>query len=426
MELEKYSIGIGDRFGFEGKAQLRALQKAEALGMLIVPVWNKSNREHTIIGTLPDDTRLAAEEAVQACKWSAPYHVDADHIGLGTVDRFINSSDFFTIDVADFIDKPASQGEVDAFLVAMAEYKGTIAIPGVEKCFEITDATLETISRKYLRAVREAGKVYRHIADKKGAGTFIPEVSVDESDHPQTPDELFLILAAIAREGIPIQTIAPKFTGAFLKGVDYVGNVEQFTREFEDDLAVVEFAIKKFSLPQNLKLSVHTGSDKFSLYPIMHRAIKKRNAGLHLKTAGTTWLEEVIGLASADGDGLRLAKDIYTESFKRYDELCRPYLSVIHIDRQQLPDPGQVESWNAQEYVEALEHNQSRHRFNANFRQLLHVGFKVAAEMNGRFTGSLQRFRSTIEANVTRNIFNRHIQPLFLGQTPNGNGSGSH
>lgn len=425
MELEKYSIGIGDRFGFEGKAQLRALQQAQALGMLIVPVWNKSNREHTIIGTSPDDTRLAAEDAVKACKWDAPYYIDADHIGLGTVERFITSSDFFTIDVADFIDKPARPEDEEAFLASMKALKGTVSIPGIERSFEITDVTLGHISRRYLRAVGEAGKVYRHIVAKKGNGTFIPEVSFDESDNPQTPDELFLILAAIAREGIPIQTIAPKFTGAFLKGVDYVGNIEQFTREFEDDLAVVQFAMKEFHLPENLKLSVHTGSDKFSLYPIMNRAINRRGAGLHLKTAGTTWLEEVIGLASSDGDGLRLAKDIYTESFKRYDELCRPYLSVIHIDRNLLPDPGQVESWNAREYVEALEHNQSRQRFNTNFRQLLHVGFKVAAEMNGRFTGSLQRFRSTIEANVTRNIFNRHIQPLFLGQVPNGNGNGS-
>lgn len=416
MELEKYSIGLGDRFGFEGAAQLRALQKAETLGVRIVPVWNKSNREHSIIGTSPDDTRREADEAVKACKWIGSYYVDADHIGLSTVDRFLNSSNFFTIDVADYIGKPASADDIATFLTGMSHFKGALHIPDMPAPVLVTDELLSDVARKYLYAVEEAGKVYRHIAEKKGADNFVGEVSVDEANSPQTPAELFFILAAIAREEIPIQTIAPKFTGSFLKGIDYVGNVKQFTQEFEDDLAVIAFAVKTFDLPRNLKLSVHSGSDKFSLYSIIHRAITKFDAGLHLKTAGTTWLEEVIGLAASDGDGLRLAKEVYTEAFNRYDELCKPYLSVIDIDRRQLPDPKQVQSWNAEQYVEAIQHDQSCEKFNRHFRQLVHVGYKVAAEMNGRFTGLLQRCRRTIEPNVTTNIFNRHIQPLFLGQ----------
>src|SRR3972149_11286007 len=110
MELEKYSIGVGDRFGMEGEAQVRALQEAEAMGVRVVPVWNKSNREHSIIGTNPQDARKEAEEAVQRCGWKHPYYVDADHIGLATVDRFLESSDFFTIDVADYIGKPSPPG----------------------------------------------------------------------------------------------------------------------------------------------------------------------------------------------------------------------------------------------------------------------------------------------------------------------------
>lgn len=425
MELEKYSLGIGDRFGFEGAAQLRALMKAKAFGVHIVPVWNKSNREHQIIGTMPDDTRRAADEAVRACNWRDAYYVDADHIGLGNVDRFLTSSNFFTIDVADYIGKPAEPQTTESFLKSMKKYKGTTSIPGVERSLHVTDELLTTIARKYLSAVQEAGKVYRYVAERKGAGNFVPEVSVDEASNPQTPDELFLILAAIAEEGIPIQTIAPKFTGSFLKGVDYVGDVEQFTREFREDLAVVAYAVKSFNLPANLKLSVHTGSDKFSLYPIMHKQITEAGVGLHLKTAGTTWLEEVIGLAASDGEGLRIAKEIYAESYKRYEELCKPYLTVIHIDRDRLPSPEDVKSWTSTEYVESLQHDQSRARFNRDLRQLVHVGFKVAADMNGRFTGLLERYRATIEANVTTNMFVRHIQPLFMGREVNGKGNGA-
>lgn len=415
MELEKYSIGIGDRFGREGAAQLRALQQAEAAGVSVVPVWNKSNREHSIIGTVPGDTRMEADEAVRSCRWKSSYYVDADHIGLTTVDRFLSASNFFTIDVADAIGKPAVPDALAAFVAAMAPYEGRLHIPSLPEPFDVTREMIGAIARKYLYAVNEAGAVYRYIAERKGATQFIPEVSFDEANDPQTPVEMFFILAAIAREGIPIQTIAPKFTGAFLKGIDYVGDVNRFEREFNDDLAVIAHAVATFHLPRNLKLSVHSGSDKFALYPVIHRALKKTNAGLHLKTAGTTWLEEVIGLAAAGGEGLMAAKEIYAVSLARYDELCGPYLTVINIDRARLPLPAQVNLWTSTDFVHALQHVQSRKEYNTHFRQLVHVGYKVAAEMGPRFQGLLGECRDTIEANVTTNILERHIRPLFLG-----------
>lgn len=415
MELEKYSIGIGDRFGFEGAAQLRALQQAAVDGVRVVPVWNKSNREHIIIGTTPEDVQKAAGAAVRACSWSDSYYLDADHIGLATVDRFLQPSNFFTIDVADFIGKPTDGDAAAAFMHAMVRYRGSLAIPGLHAALEVTDELLAGFARKYLTAIAEAGSIYRHIEMKKGAGNFIPEVSLDEAQSPQTPSELFLVLAAIAREDVPIQTIAPKFTGSFLKGIDYVGDVEQFSSDFQDNLAVIAFAVGAFNLPRNLKLSMHSGSDKFSLYPVIHRALARADAGIHLKTAGTTWLEEVIGLAASGTAGLELAKEIYHESFDRFDELCKPYLAVVSIDRSRLPSPQQVARWGSEEFVQSLRHDQTCARFNIHFRQLLHVGYKVAAEMGERFTGELQECRAAIEENVTYNIYERHIRPLFLG-----------
>ena len=421
MEIEKYSIGIGDRFSMEGAAQLRALQKAETQGVLIVPVWNKSNREHSIIGTSPVDTRREADEAVALCGWKHSYYVDADHIGLGTVGRFLDSSNFFTIDVADSIGKPSAPERVASFLKSASRFKGALRVPGVQKSVDVTDGLLSEIARKYLRAVEEAGAVYRHIAGHKGLETFVTEVSADEAELPQSPAELFFILAALAWEKVPVQTIAPKFTGAFLKGIDYVGEVRQFAREFEDDLAIIAHAVKAFGLPQQLKLSIHSGSDKFSIYPSIHNALARTGAGLHIKTAGTTWLEEVIGLAEADGDGLAMAKEIYAASFKRYDELSGPYRAVINIDRRGLPDPQQVSRWSSSEFAETLRHDPSNSRFSRDFRQLVHIGYKVAAELDGEFTDLVRRCRPSIEANVTTNIFSRHIQPLFLGPRGAGN-----
>jgi tagaturonate epimerase len=416
MELEKYSFGIGDRFGFECAAQLRALQKAGESGMRIVPVWNKSNREHGIAGTVPEDARRAADEAVRARGWTDSYYVDADHINLTTVDAFLPSHDFFTIDVADYIGNRPSMESVASFLKAMAPYKGALSIPGIPDPIQISEQVLTGFAGKYLCAISEAGKIYRHIEERKGADHFISEVSVDEARSPQSPAELLLILAGIAREGIPIQTIAPKFTGSFLKGVDYVGNPQQFEREFNDDLAVIAFAVINFNLPANLKLSIHTGSDKFTLYPLMHNAIKRIGTGIHLKTAGTTWLEEAIGFAESGGAGLKLIQDIYRESYLRFDELCEPYRAVIHIDRHQLPLPEKVEAWNSEEFVQALRHDPFCKNYNPHLRQLLHIGFKIAAGMRSRFVEMLQECRSAIEENVAFNLYERHIRLLFLGE----------
>lgn len=417
MKLEKYSIGVGDRFGRQGGAQLAALLKAKESGVCVVPVWNKSNREHQIIGTVPGDVRAEADAAVRESGWTDSYHVDADHIGTGNVDKFIAASDFFTLDVADYMGKPANEADIAAFVDKHGRYAGRLSVPGIERDLSITRDEIGTIARKVLLAVKEAGKLYRHIESAKGADNFVTEVSMDETDDPQTPVELFFILAAVADEGIPAQTIAPKFTGRFNKGVDYVGDTGRFTREFNEDLAVIDFAVREFGLPENLKLSVHSGSDKFSIYGPIGEAIRNRDAGLHLKTAGTTWLEELIGLAAAGGDGLAAAKAVYREALERYDEMCGPYAAVIDIDRGNLPAVDVVDCWSGEEYAAALRHVPSCPGFNRDLRQVLHVSYKVAAEMGERYLSLLCEFEEVIAANVTENIFDRHIARIFLVPT---------
>src|ERR1041385_4778204 len=123
LKLAKYSVGIGDRFAQQAEAQLRAFILAAERGADIVPVWNKSNREHLIVGSEPASVRAAAEAAVQKLGWKKPWHVDADHIRLETVDRFIPCSDFFTIDVADSIAKPAPVAAVKAFVARHPELR---------------------------------------------------------------------------------------------------------------------------------------------------------------------------------------------------------------------------------------------------------------------------------------------------------------
>ena len=415
LTLERFSFGVGDRFAHQAKAQLRAFQLLAKDGILVVPVWNKSNREHTFIGSEPQSVLDAAKTAIRELGWKQSWHIDADHIRLNTVDRFMGSSDFFTIDVADSIGKPAAAIEVQAFLKRHPELVGSLDIPGVSTPFTTTRAEVEQVVAKYLLAVVEAGDIYRHIAAAKGEEKMIAEVSMDETDLPQTPPELLIILALLSDEKVRLQTIAPKFTGRFNKGVDYVGDLVQFEREFNDDLAVIAHAVGRYGLPKNLKLSVHSGSDKFSLYPIIRRALARTGAGLHLKTAGTTWLEELIGLAEAGGDGLALAKEIYAYALEHVDELCAPYASVIDIDRSKLPSTSVVNSWTGPQLASALRHIPGHPEFNAHVRQLLHVSFKIAAKAGTRYTDLLKSNEEIVAKQVTENIYDRHMKPLFIG-----------
>jgi tagaturonate epimerase len=394
---------------------LQACAKALESGLEIEPVWNKSNREHVIIGSEPSSVRQAADAAVKALGWNRPYFCDADHITAETVGRYLDACDFFTMDVADFIGQAAPAVEIESFVERHGELKGRIELPEADGEIEITGEKLRETAQKFLAAVKRAGVVYRVIENAKGKGAFISEVSMDETDRAQSPAELLIILAAIADEGIPVETIAPKFSGRFNKGVDYEGDTGQFEREMALDVAAIALAVREYGLPGNLKLSIHSGSDKFSIYPAIYATMKRFNVGVHLKTAGTTWLEELIGLAEAGGSGLALAKEIYAEALAHREELCAPYAAVIDIDAAKLPSAAEVQGWTSEQYTAALRHVRSAPAYNPSLRQLLHVGFKVAAKMGRPYLDLVEANEVVIAKNVTENLYLRHIAPVFLG-----------
>jgi len=411
--LEKYSFGIGDRFAKEGLAQLQAFLKAKEAGVVITPVWNKSFREHSTVGSSPESVRHEADKSVQALDWPHGYLVDADHITFETVGKFIPYSDFFTIDVAAQIGQPMEAAEKDAFLLEFRKHIGKVEIDGISAGFELSEDELLRLGNRFYKACKEARRIYGEITKWKQA-PFAVEVSMDEVDAPQSPMELYFILVLLSHEGVPVNTIAPKFSGRFNKGVDYEGEVAAFEREFEEDLLVIRHCVARFNIPSDLKLSIHTGSDKFSLYPVMNRLVKKYACGLHVKTAGTTWLEELIGLAESEGTGLEMAKSIYSEAYTRFDELTIPYENVIDVRKEDLPSPNEVAAWNGEKYSETLRHDQSNAHYNPNFRQLLHTSYKLAAERGNAFLSELVKNSEHIGRNVTENLFDRHIKPLFL------------
>ncbi len=410
MQLSRFSIGTGDRFGLEGEAQIAAFKELRAHGGEADIVWNKSNREHVIIGSSPADQAAAAAAAIQRTGWDGRWFVDADHITLKTVDWFIPHCNFFTIDVAEAIGKKAS-AEARAAYLERAKFlleEGAAPVP-------VTQVDIETVADKFLASVQEAGTTYRYIAAKKPNDSFVVELSMDETDAPQTPAQVAAILVAVAAENIPLATFAPRFPGKFLKGIDYVGDVAEFLSAFEAETRIVLWASEKLGLPKGLKLSVHTGSDKFKLYKGIHEILVRLGAGVHLKTAGTTWLEEIVGLAEAGGDGLTLAKRVYAAAYARIDELVAPYANVVEIDRARLPRPEDVAAWDSATFVHALRHEPGSSTMQSDMRQLMHVGFKVAAEMGKEYTDALLEYRESVARNVQRNLYARHLLPLILG-----------
>src|SRR5664279_3148568 len=160
MELGKYSLGIGDRFSLQGIAQLRGIIRANKTGLEISPVWNKSNREHLYVHSHPADVRKEADAAVAALGFKGKYFVDADHINLSTVAPFVETADFFTLDVASFIGKESSESAVKSFTASCAKYLEELNIPGINHPIEVTEDLLVRISRKFLAATQQASEIY--------------------------------------------------------------------------------------------------------------------------------------------------------------------------------------------------------------------------------------------------------------------------
>jgi len=412
MLLEKYSFGTGDRFGKEGRTQLRAIQEINRLGIPVVPVWNKSNREHQLTGTTQEAVAREADDAVKHLNWTGSYYVDADHINLDNVTPFIKHSNFFTIDVADFIGRPAPPELQHDFIRRNLEESGRLKVANSK--LQIDREYLEEFARNYLSALLKVQKIYKYVTVAKKGSPFITEVSMDEVDNPQSPLDIYFILKELKYLGVEPQTIAPKFSGLFAKGVDYEGDIDRFAREFEMDVLMVKQAVHNLGLPANLKLSVHSGSDKFSIYPVIKKIIRKHDAGIHVKTAGTTWLEEVIGLARSGTEGLAISRHLYREAMNRFDELAGPYANVLHIDPAKLPSVKEVITWSSSKFAASLIHDPAEPGYNTHFRQLIHIAYKIAAEMGDEFTDALDHYREIIEDQVYTNLFDRHLKRLFL------------
>ena len=239
---------------------------------------------------------------------------------------------------------------------------------------------------------------------------------MDETDRAQSPVELLIILAAIADEGIPVQTIAPKFSGRFNKGVDYVGDVAQFEREMALDVAAIAYAVKQYGLPDNLKLSVHSGSDKFSIYPGDSRDHEALQRGRAPEDRGN----HVAGRADRAGRSRRRRDWRWPRKFmpRRWriaKSSARPMPRSSTSIRPNCLRPMKCAAGRRSSTLRRCGMWKRDPAYNPSVRQLLHVGFKIAAKMGPRYLDLLEANEAVIAKNVTENLYDRHIAPVFLG-----------
>jgi hypothetical protein len=401
----RVSFGFGDRLGLATPGHVAACRKGHLL-----PIFaQQSVREMTRTHRTPQEVMTAAQRGLEQESWSGPWGADADH--LKTRDDVENLAaagfTFFTIDPSAFVRNEADQlsgsaltaaaedvvksGAFESLAQVEAIYLGkSYELPGAGPLKFADQEPLYRAVVKYGKAVAQAGAMARWIADAtQGRGAEI-EVSVDETDTPTSPLEHLFIGLELGRRGVKAVSVAPRFVGEFEKGIDYKGDLKAFEASLQ-----VHVAIAKFCGPY--KISVHSGSDKFSLYPILGRVCGEL---LHVKTAGTSYLEALRVVA-------RQAPDLFAEIIDfaraRFDTDRATYHVSAELAR--VPAPSKL---NPSE-CERIYLNEEAGR------QILHVTF--GSVLTAGQTGQRRPFKELILETLHRHAdLHKHVLAEHLGR----------
>ena len=402
------SAGFGDRLGLATPGHVRAARRAG-----IAPIFaQQSVRENARTGRTPQQVLDDATWGVFQEGWREPWGADADHLkttGLspeggieGGVDAFVAAGyTFYTIDPGDHVDNEAHTGpptdvqaKVDALPWDVLEDTAQdLERRYLARPFDLGDAALtferETLYRaaaKYGRAVAHTAAMYRYLVSRMGKQPFELEVSVDETETPTLPEEHFYIANELRRLGVRWVSLAPRFVGRFEKGVDYIGDLDEFEAEF-----ALHAAVARTLGPY--KLSLHSGSDKFSIYPI----VAELTQGLvHLKTAGTSYLEALRAVAQANP---ALFREILALARERYETDRATY----HVSAQlaQVPAPDGLSDADLPGLLD---------QFDA--RQVLHVTFgSVLDRFGDRLLATLREHEETYHT-LLEFHFDLHLSPF--------------
>ena len=402
------SFGLGDRLGLATPGHVRAVRGTGYVPMLA----QQSIREMTRTGRSPRDVMDDATWGVLQTGFRDGFGADADH--LKTPDAIDHCAQagftFYTIDPGDHVDNAADAMNGSALAEAFdalpwdalatspsdaraSAPKTAVDLAGGERLV-LQEQDLVRAAVKYGRAVAHTASLYRHLVDRLGEGGFELEVSVDETDSPTTPVQHLYVASELARLGVVWVSLAPRFVGRFEKGVDYIGDLEDLERTFLEHLAVARAL-------GNYKISLHSGSDKFSVYRMAARHGGER---VHVKTAGTSYLEALRVLAECEP---ALFREILGFARERYETDKATY----HVSAQvaKVPPPDDLADTSLPDLLDDFD-----------ARQVLHVtyGSVLTAEDGDRFRGrllaALRTHEAAYEAALARHI-GRHLAPFVEG-----------
>ncbi len=336
------SFGFGDRLGLATPGHIAALR-----GTKFAPIFaQQSVRENTRTGRTPQQVVDDAKRAVDAAKWDAPWGADADHLKtVADLPAFVDAGyTFFTVDPGEHVDNAADSDSLNVLKKKAAKFNWDelsalyLDQNGEQVWGQFETESLQRAVVKYGGAIRHAAAMFNRLSQMKDAFDF--EVSVDETDSPTTPLEHFFIASELARLGVRFTSLAPRFIGRFEKGVDYIGDLHVLDEELKKHAAVTHHF-------GTYKLSLHSGSDKFSVYPLVAKHWGER---IHVKTAGTSYLEALRVLASHEPD---LFLKIYALGRECYEVDKRTY--HVSAELNKLPDtrdlPALLNDFHAREVL---------------------------------------------------------------------------
>jgi len=336
------SFGFGDRLGLATPGHIAAVR-----GTKFAPIFaQQSVRENTRTGRTPQQVMDDARRAVEAAGWDLPWGADADHLKtLEDLPPFIEAGyTFFTVDPGEHVDNGADTYSLDVLKQKFVdsnwdELSALYLNQNSEQVWGHFDSeSLMRATVKYGKAIRHAAAMFQRLCQMTDGFDF--EVSVDETDSPTTPLEYFFIVSELRRLGVRFTSLAPRFIGRFEKGVDYVGDLDTLDAELVKHAAVTAHF-------GTYKLSLHSGSDKFSVYPLIAKHWGER---IHVKTAGTSYLEALRVLANHEPD---LFLKIYSLGRERYEMDRRTYHVSAKLDM--LPNtndlPSALDDFHAREVL---------------------------------------------------------------------------
>lgn len=388
LRHERMTIGCGDRLGLASAGHIAAARKFKVSPVLAQQSMRELSLTNRTFQNVVDDATFA----VFACDYRSGYGADGDHLKtIADIDMALAAGmPMITLDLSDVLNPAAgdwSDAEIDAAFRTLPEETRT-RIDRMDAGLSgggigIDPLTARRCAVMYDRALDFAAEVQRHLQKKRG-GEFDLEISIDETTSPTLPEHHLFIARELHRRGVEFSSLAPRFIGEFQKAIDYIGDLAEFDRQFKIHALIAR-------CHGNYKISVHSGSDKFTVYPTVGRETRHY---LHLKTAGTSWLVAVTVIARHDP---ALYRAMHTCALANFNAMLKLYHITADITNiPALNTLGDAELPKLMEMPEA--------------RQLLHINYGpiLCGELRERFFATMYKleleYDKAVEAHFAKHL----------------------